>query len=66
MGRIKTQLIKKSAILLVKTHGDKLTNNYIDNKAAIGHQVQSSSKKLKNAIIGYATRLVKMKKIENL
>lgn len=64
MGRIKTQLIKKVAFSVVQLYGDKLTKNYDENKAFIYPKLTGSSKKLKNAISGYATRLVKLKKIE--
>ncbi len=64
MGRIKTQLIKKAAENLVKTYGSKLTANFDENKAFLKPNIVISSKKLKNAIIGYATRLIRMNKLE--
>ena len=64
MGRIKTTLIKKSAIELVRTHGSKITKIYEENKISMKPYVKTQSIKLKNAIIGYATRIVKMKKLE--
>ena len=64
MGRIKTTLIKKSAIELVKSHPTKLTKIYEENKISMKPFVKTQSIKLRNAIIGYATHIVKMKKLE--
>ncbi|MBI2133513.1 30S ribosomal protein S17e [Candidatus Woesearchaeota archaeon] len=64
MGRIKTQLIKKSAESIVKAFSQKLTPNFEQNKLFLAQNLKVSSKKLRNAIIGYATRLVKLNKIE--
>ncbi len=64
MGRIKTQLIKRAATNIVKTFGPSLNSNFDENKAFITPYLKVGSKKLKNSIIGYATRLVKLHKVE--
>ena len=64
MGRIKTQLMKKTAEGLVELYGENLNANYNENKVFINTKLIVSSKKLKNAIIGYATHLTKLKKNE--
>ena len=62
MGRIKTQLIKRATNNLMKEYGDKFTDDFNQNKKIVSEYVVISSKKLKNIIAGYATRLVKRKK----
>jgi ribosomal protein S17E len=48
MGRIKTQLIKRSTIKLLEAKRSSFTKNF--------------DKKMRNVIAGYATRLVKNEK----
>ena len=61
MGRIKTQLIKRMSLKLFKDHRDELKNSFKDNKDMLSRFVNIPSKKLKNAIAGYITRLAKTK-----
>lgn len=64
MGRIKTQLIKGVAVKLVELHGSSFTKDFTENKGLVMQYARINSKKLKNAVTGYVTRLVKLKKIE--
>lgn len=59
MGRIKTVLIKRVAHRLMELHSNKFSNNFEKNKEAVDKLVSTSSKKLKNIIAGYITRLVR-------
>ena len=59
MGRIKTALVKRVTNELVKRYGSELKTDYHENKAVVEKYVELSSKKLRNVIAGYATRLVK-------
>lgn len=59
MGRIKTTLIKRTTKKLLATHNDRFSPNFKDNKASVGELAKTSSKKLRNVIAGYATRLSK-------
>ena len=61
MGRIKTRLVKRSTIEPVKHHREKLTTDYAENKKFVHKYVELSSKKLRNIIAGYATRLAKQR-----
>lgn len=40
-------------------HADKFTDNYEKNKDVVNSLILTPSKKLRNAIAGYVTRLVK-------
>ena len=64
MGRIKTMLIKRVASKLFKTYPDRFNTKFEDNKLIVGELDQLDSKKMRNVIAGYVTRLVKQKKKE--
>jgi small subunit ribosomal protein S17e len=59
MGRIKTQRIKKFSGEVLEKHGPELKDNFEDNKKILGEVADIKSKKLRNVIAGYVTRLVK-------
>lgn len=59
MGRIKTKLIKRITKDIVKEHRDELKKDFEENKELVGKFADIPSKKLRNVIAGYATRLVK-------
>ncbi len=59
MGRIKTVQIKRITHELMDLHGSKFTDNYEKNKEIVNKLISTPSKKLRNVIAGYVTRLVK-------
>ncbi len=59
MGRIKTTLIKRNTKKLMKEYGDKISKDFVANKKVVDEKMKVSSKKLRNIIAGYATRLKK-------
>ena len=63
MGRIKTQLIKRTTKEIMRKHKDKIKTNFEDNKKVVEANSDVSSKKLRNIIAGYMTRLKKNDKI---
>ncbi len=65
MGRIKTRLVKAISIDMVETHRDELTTDFEKNKEVIGSKLDVPSKKIKNIIAGYATRMKKAEQKEN-
>ena len=62
MGRIKTTFIKRKTKELYRLHGDKVTTDFSQNKQVAKHYVQVTSKKLRNIIAGYLTRLKKQER----
>lgn len=62
MGRIKTKLVKRSAVQILKHQGVVFSNDFQQNKKAIGSVAEIPSKKMRNVITGYLTRLVKQQK----
>lgn len=62
MGRIKTQLVKRATLKLYSKHKDELKKDFENNKALVDKFADIPSKKLRNTVAGYLTRLVKIKK----
>lgn len=62
MGRIKTTLVKRTAKKLFANHQDELHKDFNKNKEALKNLVEVSSKKLRNVIAGYVTRLKRQSK----
>ena len=61
MGRIKTQQIKRVTMQLIKEHGSEFKKDFNKNKELVEQFVDIKSKKLRNVIAGYVTRLTKTK-----
>ena len=62
MGRIKTMLIKRVTLNLFAHYKDKFTNDFSKNKQLVPEYADIPSKKLRNVIAGYLTRLMKKDK----
>lgn len=63
MGRIKTTLLKKTAIKLHKEHPEKFKKTFEENKKVVKELTEMQSKKFRNIIAGYVTRLAKQKEL---
>jgi small subunit ribosomal protein S17e len=59
MGRIKTTLIKRTTLKLFKDHSDEFKTSFDENKKVVEKFADTKSKKLRNIIAGYVTRLKK-------
>jgi len=62
MGRIKTKLIKRLTFSLLKKYPDLFNKEFDENKLPVSKLLVNHSKKLRNVVAGYVTRL---KKTEN-
>ena len=62
MGRIKTKLIKRIVNRLIKENKDRFKNNFEENKKIVVELASIESKKMRNVIAGYVTRLIKEQK----
>lgn len=60
MGRIKTTSIKRTGKKLVAQHRDEFKLDFESNKQIIPKFVDVNSKKLRNVLAGYVTRLMKV------
>jgi len=65
MGRIKTLQIKRVTARIMESHRDKFTEDFEKNREILNGLIITQSKKLKNIIAGYITRL-KKKSSDNL
>ena len=59
MGRIKTTFIKRKTKELLNAHRDEFTTDFTENKKLTNQFAIISSKKLRNTVAGYVTRLKK-------
>ncbi len=57
MGRIKTQLIKSTTLDLLKNYPGRFSKDFGENKKVLAELLELPSKKLRNIIAGYITRL---------
>lgn len=62
MGRIKTTLVKRTAIKLYTKHKERFSPEFNHNKLAVQELLQDPNKKLRNIVAGYISRLVKQKR----
>ncbi len=61
MGKIYTSVVKRTARRLLQMYPDLFTTDFEHNKRVVAQLVEVESKKLRNQIAGYLTRLVKLK-----
>ena len=59
MGRIKTTLTKRTTLTLLKKYPNSFKPDFDENKKVLHEVVEMESKRLRNVIAGYLTRLVK-------
>ena len=61
MGRIKTKMIKRVTTEVFEKHKDLFSEDFEQNKQKVSEVAEIGSKKLRNVIAGYVTRLAKNK-----
>jgi small subunit ribosomal protein S17e len=61
MGRVKTQIVKRTSKKLVAEHEKEFTKDFKENKTVLAKLADIPSAKLRNVIAGYITRLIKTK-----
>ncbi len=59
MGRIKTKLIKRKTKELMAIASQNMTETFTENKKNVEALMTFKSKKMRNVVAGYATRLKK-------
>ncbi len=57
MGRIKTKMIKRSTHDLLSKFPDKFSASFEENKITMKGLISVESKKIRNSIAGYITRI---------
>jgi len=61
MGRIKTTPIKRTTQAIFEKDKQEFTNDFNENKKIVEKHAQFQSKKIRNVVAGYLTRLNKNK-----
>ena len=61
MGRIKLQLTKRTTRKLMEEHKEDFKEDFEENKKLVGKFTNNPNKKLRNAIAGHITKLMKKK-----
>ena len=57
MGKVRTETVKRVARELLQRYPSRFTNTFDENKNSVQVLVNFESKRLRNLIAGYATRL---------
>ncbi len=61
MGKVRTSSVKRIARKLLEMFPDKVSVDFNSNKELVRSNVYVKSKRMKNQIAGYLTRLARMK-----
>ena len=61
MGRIKTQMVKRLTLQLVKQHEQLFSTDFTENKKLVEQLLTGPSKKIRNTVAGYVTRIMQRK-----
>lgn len=64
MGRIKSRFVKSSGSRIYENVKSELTEDFDKNKVVIAKYAEIPSKRLRNSIAGYVTRLHKQSLVE--
>jgi len=59
MGKVRTKTVKKSAKVLVEKYYPRLTNDFHTNKNVAKEVAVMPSKRMRNKVAGYVTKLMK-------
>ena len=62
MGRIKTVLVKRVTKQLVDAHADEFSEDFNHNKEVLKKYADIRSRKIRNVIAGYVSRLIRQAK----
>ena len=57
MGKVRTETVKRAARELIERFPERFGSDYESNKAAVNGVLNAPSKRLRNRIAGYVTRL---------
>ncbi|MCC6047307.1 MAG: 30S ribosomal protein S17e [Desulfurococcaceae archaeon] len=62
MGKVYTSLVKRTARRLMELYPGEVSEDFTKNKELVSKYLDVRSKKLRNQVAGYLTRLVKLSK----
>ncbi|HZX45295.1 MAG TPA: 30S ribosomal protein S17e [Candidatus Nanoarchaeia archaeon] len=62
MGRIKTAQIKRVTRQLINNNAAQFSTDFKSNQAVVGKLISTPSKRLRNKVTGYVTKMTKQRK----
>ena len=65
MGKVRTEIVKRTARDLMERYPDKFSADFEANKKIVGEAFATESKRLRNRVAGYATRLKRVEAARN-
>ncbi|MFW9830245.1 MAG: 30S ribosomal protein S17e [Candidatus Thorarchaeota archaeon] len=66
MGKVRTVLIKRLSRELVERYSDSFTTDFAQNKEILDELLTNTTKRLRNRIAGYVTRLMILRQDEDV
>ena len=66
MGKVRTVLVKRLARELVDRYADSFSKDFDHNKALVDELLTNTTKRLRNRIAGYVTRLMALREHEDV
>jgi small subunit ribosomal protein S17e len=60
MGKVRIGVVKRTARKLITAYPDLFTDDFEHNKKVVSNLIDTPSKRLRNQIAGYVTRLVRL------
>ncbi len=66
LGKVRTVLIKRLSRELVERYSDSFSTDFDQNKEVVDELLSNTTKRLRNRIAGYITRLMAIRKEEDI
>lgn len=66
MGKVRTVLVKRLSRELVERYSDSFTTDFDQNKEVVDELLTNTTKRLRNRIAGYVTRLMILRQDEDV
>jgi small subunit ribosomal protein S17e len=66
LGKVRTVLIKRLSRELVERYSDNFSTDFDQNKGVVDELLTNTTKRLRNRIAGYITRLMILRKDEDV
>ena len=60
MGKVRTEVVKRTARTLIEHHPNRLSSDFDENKKIVSELMVSGTKRLRNRIAGYVASLKKL------
>ncbi len=65
MGKVRIEIVKRTARDLLERYPDRFTTDFEANKKVVAEVISLNAKRLRNRVAGYTTRLKRVKDARN-